>query len=220
MKDFNQRIYLLQFLVSDTCSKDASKDTSGPKLVEHLRTTFPNCAITNGIVKDDVNEIKSILRLWSTNLHVVFTTGGTGFASRDVTPEATKEIIEREALGLIIAMMNMGLKSTPLAMLSRAMCGISGKTLIINFPGKLKAVVECFDSIKEVIPHAVALINDDISLVQLVHSAGDSGAKSVPATKSKVIRFVCFYCTDLMHYVLFRFCRYVRIQESGNLLIK
>ena len=83
---------------------------------------------------------------WSDNkeVNLIITTGGTGFAPRDVTPEATKEIIDREAHGLVHAMMAGSLNVTPMAMLSRLVCGIRGKTLIVNLPGNTKGAVENF----------------------------------------------------------------------------
>jgi molybdenum cofactor synthesis domain-containing protein len=91
-------------------------------------------------------------------VNLIVTTGGTGFAPRDTTPEATRAVIEREAPGLAEAMRFESLKKTPTAMLSRAVCGIRGNCLIVNLPGSPKAVRECFDIIKPVLPHAVALI--------------------------------------------------------------
>ncbi len=96
----------------------------------------------------------------SMNLNCVITTGGTGFASRDVTPEATKSVIEKEAMQLSLAMSLESFKKTPFAALSRAVCGIRKNTLIVNLPGSKKAVVECFQAIQSVIPHAIELILD------------------------------------------------------------
>jgi molybdenum cofactor synthesis domain-containing protein len=93
------------------------------------------------------------------DVNLVVTTGGTGFAERDNTPEATRAVIEREAPGLAEAMRMETLKKTPKAMLSRGVCGIRNKTLIINLPGSPKGVVECFDVIKPVLPHAINLIS-------------------------------------------------------------
>ena len=90
---------------------------------------------------------------------VIFTTGGTGFSSRDVTPEATKMIIERETPGLVTKMMIDGLKNTEFACLSRMTAGTRGKTLIINFPGSLGGVTDCLASISSMIPHAINILN-------------------------------------------------------------
>lgn len=89
---------------------------------------------------------------------------------RDVTPEATKHVIDREAPQLTNYMFMESLKKTKFAVLSRAVCGIRNQTLIINFPGSKKAVQECFEAIRDVIPHAVQLIRDEKSLVKQIHS--------------------------------------------------
>ena len=107
---------------------------------EHLRNTF--YALTE---REDVN--------------LIVTTGGTGFAMRDNTPEATRAVIEREACGMAEAMRMETMKNTPLAMLSRGVCGIRNQTLIVNLPGSPKGVAECFEVIKPVLPHAINLIN-------------------------------------------------------------
>ncbi|MGH0132483.1 UNVERIFIED_CONTAM: hypothetical protein FKN15_049169 [Acipenser sinensis] len=102
-------------------------------------------------------------------LNLILTTGGTGFAPRDVTPEATKEVIEREAPGMALAMLMGSLHVTPLGMLSRPVCGIRGKTLIINLPGSKKGSQECFQFILPALPHAIDLLRDAIVKVKEVH---------------------------------------------------
>ena len=94
-------------------------------------------------------------------MDVILTTGGTGFSPRDVTPEATQEVIERSAPGLAEAMRQSSLQMTPHAMLSRAAAGIRGRTLIINLPGSPKAAVENLQVVIPVIPHAVQLLQED-----------------------------------------------------------
>jgi molybdenum cofactor synthesis domain-containing protein len=92
---------------------------------------------------------------------IILTTGGTGFAPRDVTPEATRQVIQREAPGLAEAMRAESLKKTPHAMLSRAVAGIRGRTLIVNLPGSPKGAVENLQTVLSVLPHAVQLLMDD-----------------------------------------------------------
>lgn len=102
-------------------------------------------------------------------IDIIFTTGGTGFSNRDVTPEATKRVIDREAPQLANLMFMESLKKTKYAVLSRAVCGIRNQTIIINFPGSKNAVQENFDFIRDIIPHAVHLIWDDKTSVKKTH---------------------------------------------------
>lgn len=100
---------------------------------------------------------------------MLITTGGTGFAPRDVTPEATKNVIHRECPNLSIAMSLESFKKTPFAALSRAVCGIRNKTLVVNMPGSKKAVLECFDAIQPVLLHAIQLMCDEKSKSEKTH---------------------------------------------------
>jgi molybdopterin adenylyltransferase len=112
------------------------------------------------IVPDEQLVIAGTLLTWSdeVGLDLVLTTGGTGFAPRDVTPEATRDVIEREAPGLAEAMRAASLAVTPHAMLSRAVAGIRGHTLIVNLPGSPKAVCENLKTILPALPHAIELL--------------------------------------------------------------
>jgi molybdopterin adenylyltransferase len=148
--------------ISDRASAGEREDVSGPLLEELISQQGWN-VIKNGIVPDEVEEIASTLKEWVSwgGLDVILTTGGTGFAPRDVTPEATLKVIDRRAAGLVEAIRAESLKITSHAMLSRAEAGIRGKVLIINFPGSPKAVRENFLFILPVLPHAVKLLQDD-----------------------------------------------------------
>ena len=145
--------------VSDRCARGEAEDVSGAVLVECLQEIGAEI-VEKKIVSDDfaplVEELKK--QAVRSDVNLIFTTGGTGFAPRDTTPEATRAVIEREAPGLAEAMRSETLKKTPTAVLSRAVCGIRRDCLIINLPGSPKAVRECFDVIKTVLPHAVALL--------------------------------------------------------------
>ncbi|HEY0427540.1 MAG TPA: MogA/MoaB family molybdenum cofactor biosynthesis protein [Pyrinomonadaceae bacterium] len=143
--------------VSD--SRREETDASGAALVELLLEI--GAAIREKIiVSDDFNNLRETLYVLTEreDVNLIVTTGGTGFSERDNTPEATRAIIEKEAPGLAEAMRAETLKNTPFAMLSRGVCGIRNQTLIINLPGSPKAVRECFDVIKPVLPHAINLI--------------------------------------------------------------
>uniref|UniRef100_A0A3P8S449 Gephyrin n=1 Tax=Amphiprion percula TaxID=161767 RepID=A0A3P8S449_AMPPE len=125
------------------------------------------------IVPDEIDEIKETLLEWcdEQELNLILTTGGTGFAPRDVTPEATREVIEREAPGMALAMLMGSLNVTPLGMLSRPVCGIRGKTLIINLPGSKKGSQECFQFILPALPHAIDLLREATVRVKSTHAA-------------------------------------------------
>jgi molybdenum cofactor synthesis domain-containing protein len=144
--------------VSD--SRTPGDDASGNTLVELLASA---CAeiVERSIVTDDLQHIRdSIFALCEREeINLILTTGGTGFGPRDNTPEATRAVIEREAAGIAEAMRRETAVKTPMAMLSRGVCGIRGGTLIINLPGSPKAVKECFEVIGPVLQHAVNLIN-------------------------------------------------------------
>ena len=145
--------------VSDACSRGERKDESGEVLVE-LLTELGAEIIAKDIVNDDLEPLAHKLRAYADLKHVnlIVTTGGTGLAPRDNTPEATLSVIEREAPGLAEAMRIETLKQTPMAMISRGICGLRSDTLIINLPGSPKGVRESFAVIKPVLNHAIALL--------------------------------------------------------------
>ncbi|XP_015206701.1 gephyrin isoform X3 [Lepisosteus oculatus] len=159
--------------VSDSCFRNLAEDRSGINLKElvHDPTLMGGTVSAYKIVPDEIDEIKETLVDWcdEKELNLILTTGGTGFAPRDVTPEATKEVIEREAPGMALAMLMGSLNVTPLGMLSRPVCGIRGKTLIINLPGSKKGSQECFQFILPALPHAIDLLRDAIVKVKEVH---------------------------------------------------
>ncbi|XP_019642782.1 PREDICTED: uncharacterized protein LOC109484042 isoform X1 [Branchiostoma belcheri] len=128
-------------------------------------------------VPDDFQEIKDTLLEWSDVLRInlILTTGGTGFSPRDVTPEATKDVIEKEAPGMAVAMLMGSLNVTPLAMLSRPVCGIRKNTLIINLPGSKKGSQECFHFVLPALPHALDLLADHRQNIQVTHNAMNTG---------------------------------------------
>ena len=146
--------------VSDTRTLD--NDVSGDKLAELL--IGAGAEVTGKlIVSDELDGLQSTLRSVADreDVNLVVTTGGTGLAPRDNTPEATKAVIDKEAPGLAESMRRETYGKTPLSMLSRGVCGVRGETLIINLPGSPKAVQECFEIIRPVLGHAVKLISGD-----------------------------------------------------------
>jgi molybdenum cofactor synthesis domain-containing protein len=145
--------------VSDRCARGEQRDESGAALVELLREMGALIVATE-ILPDDLEPLVEKLRALAdrSDVNLIVTTGGTGFSPRDNTPEATRAVIEREAPGLSEAMRVETLKQTPLAMISRGVCGIRNGALIINLPGSPKAVRESFNIIKPVLSHAVALL--------------------------------------------------------------
>jgi molybdenum cofactor synthesis domain-containing protein len=148
--------------VSDRSSSAERPDLSGPALQEVVNAQGWSVEKAD-ILPDDLQAIKSYLTTWadSNSLDLILTTGGTGFGPRDVTPEATQAVIDREAPGLAEAMRAESLKITPHAMLSRSKVGIRGSTLIVNLPGSPRAAVENLTVILPVLEHAIALLQND-----------------------------------------------------------
>jgi molybdenum cofactor synthesis domain-containing protein len=148
--------------LSDRSASGERADASGPVLAEliHAQSWF---VAKQAIIPDNESAIRSTLIEWadSGEVDVILTTGGTGFASRDVTPEATRAVIQRDAPGLAETMRAESLKKTPHAMLSRAVAGIRGRTVIVNLPGSPKGALENLQTILPVLPHAVQLLTDD-----------------------------------------------------------
>ena len=147
--------------ISDSASRGEREDRSGPALIAELEKL--GCKIAaHEVIPDDRDTIASRLRYYADrgDIGLIFTTGGTGFAPRDNTPEATKDVIEREAPGLSELMRMKSLDSTPLAPLSRAVSGIRGRTLIVNLPGSVRGAVENFTAIRHSLPHAVGLLTE------------------------------------------------------------
>ncbi|MBM4429478.1 MAG: molybdopterin adenylyltransferase [Chloroflexi bacterium] len=146
--------------ISDRCSRGEAQDSSGLAIQEWAVQNLGAEVKKTDIVPDERERIRDTLIAWcdQERLNLILTTGGTGFAPRDVTPEAMREVIEREAPGLAEAMRAEGLKRTPHAMLSRAVAGIRGRTLIVSLPGSLKAVREGLEVIAPALPHGVEIL--------------------------------------------------------------
>ena len=148
--------------LSDRSSRGQRPDTSGLELARLIQAEGWSL-VKQAILPDNEEDIRATLIDWAdgSEVDIILTTGGTGFSPRDVTPEATKAVIDRDAPGLAEAMRTAGLKITPHSMLSRAVAGIRKRTMIINLPGSPKGAVENLQVVLSVLPHAVQLLSDD-----------------------------------------------------------
>lgn len=144
---------------SDACARGEREDTSGAMLVQLLSDLGAEI-VASKILSDDLEPLAQSLIDFADrdDVNLIITTGGTGLGPRDNTPEATQRVIEREAPGISEAIRAESLKVTPMAMLSRGICGVRSGTLIVNLPGSPKAVRESFDVIAPVLPHALDLL--------------------------------------------------------------
>lgn len=148
--------------LSDRSWRGERPDSSGPALAQLVEAEGWS-VVKREIRPDDESAIRELLVNWadSGEMDVILTTGGTGFSPRDVTPEATRAVIERDAPGLAEAMRSASLKITPHAMLSRIVTGIRKRTLVINLPGSPKGAVENLQTVLPVLPHAIQLLRED-----------------------------------------------------------
>jgi molybdopterin adenylyltransferase len=146
--------------VSDRCFRGEAEDASGPLIRRMVSERLQAAVRLEAVVPDEGDSIRGTLISWcdDVGLDLILTTGGTGFSPRDVTPEATKAVVEREAPGIAEAMRREGAKATPHAMLSRAVAGIRGHTLIVNLPGSAKAVQEGLEVILPALPHGLEIL--------------------------------------------------------------
>lgn len=154
--------------VSDKGSAGLREDLSGPA-VRALVGPKGGQVVASEIVPDEADQVAAWLRRWADDdrVDLVITTGGTGLSPRDITPEATKSVLDREAPGIAEAIRFESYKKVPMAMFSRAVAGIRGRTLIVNLPGSPRAVGECLEVLLPVLPHAIQTLRESVE-----HEAG------------------------------------------------
>ncbi len=150
--------------ISDGVSTGHREDTSGD-VIQEISKAQGWIIAKRTVVPDERDQIANTLKSWSDTLRLdmVLTTGGTGLGPRDVTPEATTSILDRPVPGIAEYMRAESIKATPFGMLSRGIAGARKKTLIVNLPGSPKAVRECLDAVKQVLPHGVELMRGDVT---------------------------------------------------------
>jgi len=140
--------------ISDRAFRGTRKDASGPALAEAVRARGWEVALLE-VLPDERERIAERLRELSGKVDLILTTGGTGLSPRDVTPEATLDVVERRVPGIPEAMRAEGLKRTPTAMLSRGEAGVLSGTLIVNLPGSPEGALECLKAVGDALAHAV-----------------------------------------------------------------
>ena len=144
--------------VSDSCARGERPDVSGPAVAEILQQ-LQFTVVVREVVPDDEIKIQNLLVRLAREVALIVTTGGTGVAARDVTPEATRKVCDRLLDGVAEQMRSEGAKKTPFAALSRGVCGVRGKALILNLPGSPRGAVESLEVVAGLLPHALELLS-------------------------------------------------------------
>ncbi len=146
--------------VSDRCSQGLAVDTAGPAVVALVQQHWPDAEVRSALVPDEIAAIAQHLTQWSAQgAALILTVGGTGLGPRDLTPEATRSLIHREAPGVAEAMRSAGAQKNPMAWLSRGVAGLRGNTLIVNLPGSLRGAHESLTVILPLLRHGLETIS-------------------------------------------------------------
>lgn len=160
-------------VISDTVSKGEKEDRSGINLEQILLSGKHSVEVRKDCVPDDRNAIQAALENWSSgevnHCDLILTVGGTGFSPRDVTPEVTRAVIDRETPYVASYMILKCSEVTPFAVLSRSICGIRDRTLILNLPGSTKGAQECYEAVAQVLPHALDQLRGDAGKIVADH---------------------------------------------------
>jgi molybdenum cofactor synthesis domain-containing protein len=172
--------------VSDRCSRGAATDTSGPALCAMLRDRVNAEIITTRCLPDERDQLAACFVEWSrvdergaASIDLIISTGGTGLAPRDVTPEAARSVFEREHSGLMELARLRCMSATPRAFLSRGVAGTIGRTLILTLPGSLRGATENLEALLDILPHAIETVRGDVQ---------DDGRPDAAAVTGKVVR--------------------------------
>ena len=165
MSDVARPIRAAVLTVSDRCSRGLATDTSGPALAEMLRTRLGAEVVESRCLPDEEEQLAACFVSWSSpdrGIDLILSTGGTGLAPRDVTPEAARSVFEREHPGLMELARLRCLVKTPRTFLSRGVAGTIGKTLILTLPGSLKGSTENLEALLDILPHAVETLRGEV----------------------------------------------------------
>ena len=158
----SERARVAVLTVSDRCARSEATDEAGPAVIALVERQLQADIINRACVEDDPDEIAARIRGWASGESppdLILTTGGTGLGPRDVTPEATRRVIERPSPGLMELARHRCGERTPLVYLSRGEAGTIGRTLVINLPGSTRGATECLEALLDVLPHAVAMLH-------------------------------------------------------------